>query len=282
MLAEEKKRRQDELEKRIYELSEKSLDKEGIRTISLKLLEIYRGGFRHSYSSFFPIIIKINKEDNQYNNEYLADNLVRISDFVEDDFVSGKKEFENMYDPLHKLCDNLNTEIGRYSYYSKYEQKVEDIKSEISSLNTNISGATKELERASKQAASIQTELIAVLSIFAAIVVTFSGGFTFLGSVMSSVNGAKYYEAVVLEAIVCGMVIFNTIFLLMYMVGKITERNIYARCKTKDCSCDEKCNNINRIRKRLPYVFYFNVLCVVGIIVDCAVWYFTMKSGLGS
>lgn len=272
MLAEEKKRRQDALEKRIYELSEKSLDEAGIRTVSLKLLEIYRGGFRHSYSSFFPIIIEINKEDNQYNKDYLADNLVRISEFVEDDFVSGRKEFEHIYDPLHKLCDNLNTEIARWSHYSKYEQKVEDIKSEIASLNISMSGATEELKRASKQAASIQTELIAVLSIFSAIVVTFSGGFSFLGSVMTSINGAIYYEAVVLEAIICGMVIFNTIFLLMYMVGKITERNIYASCNSKDCSCTKRCGGLTRIRKRLPYVFWFNVICIVGIFINFAVW----------
>lgn len=281
MLAQEKNRRQAALEKEIYKLSEELLNTdEEVRGVSLELLEIYKGDFRHSYQGFFPIIVEIHK-DGKYSTDYLTQNLERLCEYIESDFVSGTKEFVNIYGSLNKLCDNLNTEIGRWSHYSQNDQQIEDINNQITFLNGTMSGARRELAKASKQAASIQTELIAVLSIFAAIVVTFSGGFTFLGSVMTSVNGAKYYEAVVLEAIVCGIVIFNTIFLLMYMVGKITERNIYARCKTPDCSCNKRCNNINRMRKRLPYVFYFNVVSIVGIIVDCAVWYFTMQMGLG-
>ncbi|MCH5271592.1 MAG: hypothetical protein J1E83_12720 [Lachnospiraceae bacterium] len=281
MLAGEKNRRQTELEKKIYELSEKLLNDAEIRNICLELLEIYKGDFRHSYSSFFPIIVEINKDENKYNKDYLTENLTHLCDYVEKDYVSGAKEFESISGSLNKLCDNLNTEIGRWSHYSQNDQIIKDIESQTKYLNSTMSDARKELAKASKQASSIQTELIAVLSIFAAIVVTFSGGFTFLGSVMTSVNEARYYEAVVLEAIVCGMVIFNTIFLLMYMVGKITERNIYARCTTIDCSCKKKCCGFNRIRKRLPYVFYFNIFCVIGIVVDCIVWYIDIRNQLG-
>lgn len=287
MLAKEKNRRQKELEDNIFQLSEELLDDAGIRNISLKLLEIYRGKFHHSYSSFFPLIVKISKDTN-HNLDFLSNNITNILSYIEDDYIRGEKEFVDIYGPMHKLYDNINTEIGRWSYYSQNEQKIEDIKSqaeEIRSQTENIKfqteKATKQLKKASKQAASIQTELIAVLSIFAAIVVTFSGGFTFLGSVMTSVNEAECYEAVVLEAIVCGMVIFNTIFLLMYLVGKITERNIYARCTTPDCSCDVRCKGLTRIRKRLPYVFYFNIFCIAGIIVDCFVWYADIRNCFG-
>lgn len=197
-------------------------------------------------------------------------------------------EFKDIYGPMHKLYDNINTEIGRWNYYSQNEQKIEDIKSQAEgirfqteNIKSQTEKATKQLKKASKQAASIQTELIAVLSIFAAIVVTFSGGFTFLGSVMTSINEAECYEAVALEAIICGMVIFNTIFLLMYLVGKITERNIYARCDTPDCSCNVRCKGLTRIRKRLPYVFWFNVFCIAGIVVDCFVWYADIKNWFG-
>lgn len=282
MLAEEKARRQTELEKYIFNLSENLLENDTEkREIVLKLMELYNSDFRHSYSGFFPIIMKIFREDNQYNIEFLSNNLETLRTFVEVDFISGKKEFEVLYTHFEKLCDHLNLEIARWNYYSKNEQKIKDMESISNALKENMLNAEKELRAASKQAASIQTELIAVLSIFAAIVVTFSGGFTFLGSVMTSVNGAEYYEAVALAAIICGMVIFNTIFLLMYMVGKITDRNIYASCKTTDCSCEHECCKLNKIRKRLPYVFYFNLLCIIGIVVDCGVWYCNMKGWLG-
>jgi len=281
MLAKEKNRRQDELEQQIRELSKKLFDGSEIRNISLQLLEIYKGDFRHSYSGFFPLIQKISESDQQESLDFLGDNLESIRAYIEEDFVSGKKEFEDIYDQLNKLCDHLTLEIGRWNYYSKNEQKIEDLNAKTAALNVNIDNASRELQKASKQASSIQTELIAVLSIFAAIVVTFSGGFTFLGGVMTSIGNVDDYEIVVLVAIICGMVIFNTIFLLMYLVGKITERNIYAKCKTGDCSCKNKCGNLGRIRKRLPYVFYFNLVCIIGIIINFIVWYMDIRNWLG-
>ncbi len=303
VLAKEKERRQKDLEKCIYDLSEKFLDNDTEkREMALTLLELYKGGFRHNYSSFFPIILEISREDNQHNVDLLSDNLETLRDFVETDFVSGQKEFKALYVHLEKLCDHLNLEIARWSYYSSNEQKIKDVESKSIVLNEKMSNAEKELQKASEQAtsiqeelsdakeelkiaskkaSSIQTELIAVLSIFAAVVVTFSGGFTFLGGVMTSVNEAKHYEAVALVAIICGMVIFNTIFLLMYMVGKIIDRNIYASCETPDCSCEHKCWKLNKIRKRLPYVFYFNLLCLVGIVVDFVIWYCDIRNWFG-
>lgn len=281
MLAEERSRRQGVLEQWIRDLSKDMYDDSEIRNKSLQLLEIYKGDFRHSYSGFFPLISKISKSDQQESLEILSTNLENIRKYLEDDFVTGRKEFEGIYGQLDKLCDHLNLEIGRWNYYSQNEQKIEDIDSNMKVLNDGMSKATQRLRKATKQAASIQTELIAVLSVFAAIVVTFSGGFTFLGSVMSSVNEAEYYEAVAVIAIICGMVIFNTIFLLMYLVGKITERNIYAKCKAADCPCGNECSNLKRIRKRLPYVYYFNLVCIIGIAIDLAIWWLDMKGCLG-
>lgn len=282
MLAEEKARRQNELESHIYRLSEKLLEDDiEKREISLKLVEVYKSGFRHNYSGFFPIILEISKENNGYDIDCLSENLESLRAFVERDYVTGSKEFKILYPHLEKLCDHLNLEIGRWSYYAQNEHKIEDMESKTSLLNDGMRKATIELESASERASSIQTELIAVLSIFAAIVVAFSGGFTFLGSVMTSINEALHYEAVVLVAIICGMVMFNTIFLMMYLVGKIIKRDIYARCLTENCSCDnqslKKCNGLQRIRKRLPYVFYFNLMCVLGIVIDCAVWYLDIR-----
>ena len=59
----------------------------------------------------------------------------------------------------------------------------------------------------------------------------------------------------------------------MYLVGKLTERNIYADCATEKCTCEKKCNFIKRICKRLPYVYYFNLVCLIGIVIDCLVWF---------
>lgn len=280
MLADERERRQKRLEDCICELSERMLPEEEIRNVSLRLLDIYKGDFRHSYSGFFTLIINISKNP-KGNLDFLGNNFEGIRAYIEADFVKGEKEFSEIANQVNKLCDHLNVEIGRWNYYSQNEQKIEDMNSRTVELSNDMKAATQKLQKASKQASSIQTELIAVLSIFAAIVVTFSGGFTFLGSAVSSINDAKYYEAAVLAIIVCGMAIFNTIFLLMYLVAKITERNIYAKCVSVDCTCTKKCGGIKRLRKRLPYVYYFNSVCIAGIIIDLVVWYCNIKGYLG-
>ncbi|MDE5757308.1 MAG: hypothetical protein K2H85_01720, partial [Allobaculum sp.] len=138
-----------------------------------------------------------------------------------------------------------------------------------------------ELTKATAKANSLQTELVVVLSIFAAIVMTFSGGFSLMGNVMTSITNTIEVEKVIIIAIVCGIFFFDTLFLMMYLVAKITGRNILSGCETDDCSCQKKrfkksickCSCFNRLRRRLPYVFYFNLLCIIGIIITCIEWY---------
>ena len=93
------------------------------------------------------------------------------------------------------------------------------------------------------------------------------GGMTFLSGAISSISETRVYKFVI-ACCICGFIIFNTIFLLLYIVSKIIEKPIYARCESPDCTCDNgkpKCCALNRLRKRLPYVFYFNV-CTLALL----------------
>ncbi len=286
MLAEEKARRQGELTKHIYSLSKKLLETDAEKeAVASKLCKLYNKGFRHNYSDFFPIILDIARPDNAYSIDYLSENLEALRAFVENDYVMKNNRYTSLYPTLEKLCDHLNLEIGRWSYYSQSEHRIEDIASKTDSLNASMLSAQKSLETArdeltsaSEQASSVQTDVIAVLSIFAGIAFVFSGGMSFLGSAVTAINDAKHYELVIMVIIVCGMVMFNTIFLMMYLVGKITRRNIYAACKTDNCTCEKQCRGIKKIRKRLPYVFYFNLLCILGIFIDGIIWYCDIRN----
>ena len=274
MLAKEKEKRQKELIECIYGMSDNLFAGESeTEEMAGKLKVLYEEGFRHNYSDFFPVLLDISKPDNSHSVDCLSDNLESLRAFVEADYVAGSSKYTAIYSRLEKLCDHINLEIGRLTYYSKNENLLTDLTLKTEDYKKELVTATAELSLASKKASSMQTEVIAVLSIFAGIVFTFSGGLTFLGSAITSIYEAQHYEVVVLVAIICGMVIFNTIFLLMYLVGKITDRNIYAKCKTQDCSCDKQCYGLRRVRRRLPYVYWLNMICVAGIIVDCIVWY---------
>lgn len=246
-----------------------------IRKEAISFKTLYSSNFRHYYSEFFPIIVDIAKDGSGYSLEYLSNNIESLRALVETDYVNGEKEFKGLYMPLSKLSDHINLEIARYAYYSSNEQKVKDLERKNQDLQDQIVKSTKELTEAKGKIESVQTELIGVLSIFAAIVLTFSGGLSLLGGAFSSIASASFYK-IIITCICCGFVLCNTIFMLMYLISKIMGRNIYARCKKADCTCGQdgapSCCGIKRIRKRLPYVFWINVFFVLLSILTMVIW----------
>ncbi len=272
MLIEEAQRRQQELHKNLLEMSKKILDEKELRKKAIIFKSLYTEGFRHTYSEFFPLIVKVSKEGTL---EFLSNNLQELRNLVEKDYVDGEKEFEGLYKPLLKLTDHINLEIARYSYYCTSEEKVKDLEKSTVELQQDLKNATEELKVAEKKVSTMQTELIAVLSIFAAIVLAFSGSITFIGNVFSNLNIAPFFKTTFF-VLLCGFIVFNTIFVLMYIVSKITGRNIYARCNSLDCTCKEgkvpKCRSVTRLRKRLPYVFWTNVILLSLMLIDLVAW----------
>lgn len=280
MLTEESKRRQIELKKLLLSMSDSCFDSQATQQTAIKLKGLYTDGFRHSYSEFFPLIVEISKDSNSHSLDYLSNNLESLQSLVEQNCTSGSKEFEDLYAPLSKLCDHINLEIGRFSHYSVSEQRVADLETKNGKLQEDIKDATNELLDAKEKIATVQTELIAVLSIFAAIVLSFSGSISYFSSALAGMQNTNFFKMVAI-VLLCGFSVFNLIFAMMYIVGKITRRNIYARCQNEDCICikdgKSKCSTLRKIRKRLPYVFWFNCAVLVLLILDIIAWYLNMK-----
>lgn len=276
MLLEETKRRQELLKEYIWELAVKCLENHEIREYAFKLKELYSGGFRHSYSEFFPIIVDIAKEEN-YNLEFLSSNIEELKNILEQDYTKEdkNKEFKGLYKPLVKLGDHLNLEIGRYNYFSSSEKRILDIEKYTEASQSKLINATVELENAKEKIHSMQTELVAVLGIFAAIVLTFSCSINLIGSVFDNMNEAPFFKATFFTSL-CGFIIVNLIFLMMYFISKIMGRSIYVYCKTLDCTCGKddtpNCNSLNRIRKRLPYIFWLNIF-IIALMITSLIMY---------
>jgi hypothetical protein len=95
---------------------------------------------------------------------------------------------------------------------------------------------------------------------------------TVLGSALTGMQEVHAFKATFF-VLLCSLVLGNIIFLLMYLVGKLTSRNIYARCKTENCTCNPPCNGFTRIRKRLPYIYWLNLILIVLMAVVVVVWY---------
>lgn len=274
MLIEESKRRQEQLKKILLDMASSCMDDKKIREKAINLRTLYTGGFRHSYADFFPLIVDISKEETTYSLDYLSNNLIALRELVESSYIEGEKEFSALYQPLTKLIDHINLEIGRYSYYSISEQRVKDLETKNSVLQNNLLNATNELNLAEKRLSALQTELISVLSIFAAIVLAFAGGLTLLGNSFSNLETVAFFK-ILFFTLLCGFILFNTIYVLVYLIGKLTGKNISAKCRKSNVSCDDcstKCLGINKIRLTLPYLFWINAVILALILLDGIVW----------
>lgn len=299
MLSEQTREREAKLINLLKELSNEAIDEGKYEEITSRFADIYKGGFRHRYSVFHPLLQEImaSSDVDQGVSEFLTNNLNAISAYIENKYINnGQGEHTKIYRPIFKLCDHINLEMTRINEQRNQEGRLQELYAKIGDAQTKLERAKTDAEEATRQAIDAveksekaskraenaqkkvkkaQTDVLAILSVFAAVILAFMGGITFLGGAMSSISETRVYKFVI-ACCICGFIIFNTIFLLLYIVSKIIEKPIYARCKSLDCTCNNgepKCCALNRLRKRLPYVFYFNVCTLALLLVVAFVQY---------
>ena len=293
MLLEETKRRQAELNKILVQLSGAVIEENDAEKYLDRLATIYTGGFRHQYSSFYSLLLPIAEDEAHEgtNLEYLSNSLSVLYKKIEQSYTEGENKYNSIYMPFLKLRDHVNLEIARIQCMmmerdrlTDLERWIEDSKKDLSQAKESVKQANNNLEKsihssqeAIDKAENLQNEIITVLSIFSAVVLAFMGGMTFTGSTLESIAYSSIYK-VSLVALICGLVMFNTICGLMYLVAKITGKNILSRCDTPHCSCAcdggvmKPCPLLTRIRRRLPYVFWFNFIFFSLILLIFIAW----------
>lgn len=281
MFPDEARNRQELLKNIILELSENLIENDKITLQYIKRLrKIYEDGFRHKYSDFFPIILDVRKDGNSYIKEYLLENLERIDAYLEKMVSEGNNEYENLYEKFHKLVDHLNLQIAQLTYSHVNEFRSEQLKSQLEESRVQLEKSNIAVEKAYNEASQMQGQMVSVLGIFSTVVLGFSGGLSFLSSSITSISEAQYPESIVLAMIICGIIIFNVLSFMLYIISRIIDKNILSGCKAEYCSkCDSnnKCFWFKRLRKRFPFLFYFNVLAILGIIVDIIIWFLDIK-----
>lgn len=268
MRSEDIRRHQNELNDLVRELSNATIGEEDCEVYLNRFAQIYRDGFHHQYSAFHPVLQQImaSSAADYEVSEFLTANLNMISKYIADrehlDASVDNRSHQSINASIYKLCDHINLELTRINEQRNQESRLQELYVKIGDAQTKLERAKTDAEKARKKVNRAQTDILAILSVFAAVILAFMGGMTFLSGAMSSISETRVYKFVI-ACCICGFIIFNTIFLLLYIVSKIIEKPIYARCKSLDCTCDPRCCALNRVRKRLPYVFYFNVCILV-------------------
>lgn len=241
---------------------------------------------RHSYFRISAVLQEIRS---QKSNEAADTSLLETNLQIFFDEVIKDREFQKIKKQLYKLYDHCELEISRYSYFDSIFWKGEQAKIENARLSDSIKSTGVDMRKLQEKAKILQinidntkSEQITILSIFAAIMLAGLGSFAALGGALTNINSISMYKFFACTAFI-GLILFNVVTALIYMITRIIGRNIYTTCTDShdgDCvngSCDKVCNPISRIRKRLPYIYWFNVIDITVIVCSLTTEYLVLK-----
>lgn len=189
-----------------------------------RLRAIYENGFRHSYSEVFQVVSESLRYNNGSEEIPMLTNLEYLLDTVRQGLNSKSKKAEkDFYLSIFKLRDHVNLEMARFQYLS------DGPVSEIEGLRKKSLQIEKRLEQvwqeSQNSAQKIHGESISILAIFAAVVIAFSGGFNLVTSAIAAMKSNEIGH-VVLVVTISALALANSLFLMMYYVGKIINKSL--------------------------------------------------------
>ena len=221
----------------IYHMAEMTYGPDAIEECFLRLRTIYVDDFRHRYADFFPIIAAIlGREGGKYSPDFLMENFQRLMEYSEQKLEedSANLSLKDFHTSLVKLTDHLNLEISHQRHYfaqfDMLRHQNEELQSKLSDTSTQVKTTTAKmietqtgLEDARKELKSSHLDVITVLGIFAAIAFSFMGGMSYLGGAFTSMSEMPILKAL-LYLLVAGFVLFNVIHLMLFIIGRIIEK----------------------------------------------------------
>ena len=188
-------------------------------------------GFRHLYSGISNILFSAKVEDSDYLNrgmDTLSSNFEMMLGIVNDqDNDYFKKTFRKLY-------DHVNLELLRVNYNSlinvAQDKKLNILSNQINDktkeLNENSKQRKKEIERilneALEELRSVQKSNISILAIFAAVIMTFTGGFSFIANSFSGLTDIPLEKLICLASFI-GLILVNLLYALMKFIWGIVK-----------------------------------------------------------
>lgn len=204
-------------------------DKNARKDIYKELEDIYyspdEDGFRHNYSDIFAQLFEIRSDESSSNGStaILLDNLRFLNEHYMEKNVDKNGKTIDVSKNINKLYDHVNLELARMAYseigdYQLSEQgmTLNDLSKTVSDLKNDADDIHISLEKA-------QTDYIAILGIFASVVLAFVGGMAFSTSVLENIKGVSIYRLLIV-ALIIGIVFVTVIFLMFYFIGVLTGR----------------------------------------------------------
>ena len=208
------------------------------------------------YSEISANVFQIQNNESDFssviqNIDYLADMVFERYDSQVDDSSKIEQDQEAIEIVL-KIYDHIHLVGVQIEQIGKVGSGVDKAKSDLAFLN-------KELKNS-------QRDYIAVLGIFATVVVTFMGGMTFSSATLAAMNLVTVYRLTG-TIILLGFVLFNLINVLMKFLLLITGKIEKDRLKAEIFSLNITRWNTFSISEKVNFILF------VLLIVDLIMWF---------
>lgn len=184
--------------------------------------------WRHSHSVIFQTIVYIKGSMGKTGIQLLGRSIEIITKWNN----GGKFDFV-IQKPVEKLCDHVQLDLARIDFitsstyssetmYSEMQSQLDDFSRQFTAKKEELNTTYKKLKNEIKQG---QRETITILGIFAAIVISFTGGLVFSTSVLENINKASINRLIV---VICGIgfVLFNLVWALLEFIRSLNDRKI--------------------------------------------------------
>lgn len=216
-------------------------DKAARASIYMRLEKLYYAPqkedcFRHFYSDVFSVLATVKQDDVEGSIDVLGQNLAEIRR----GYQANRNQDEHgqpidISDSIRKLYDHVSLDIARMGYSDaadreiSQESNITEIQAQVNELKENVSRQRDEIKESIDTAKSAQKEYIAILGIFAAVVLAFTGGIAFSTSVLQNIHAASIYRLVLVASII-GLVLVNVLFGLFYYIDRIVKQEKGGLC----------------------------------------------------
>lgn len=216
--------------------------------------------YRHFYSDIFTVLTQIQQASNQGDINILGQNLSLIRAGYNPQNRDEQGNIIDISDSIRKLYDHVSLDIARISYSDAGDRKtagetaIVDMQSQLNQIKTEIDKAKIAKNNVEAELGKQQREYIAILGIFAAIVLAFTGGIAFSTSVLKSINTVSVYR-ITMVSLMIGLVLINVLFGLFYYVDRLV-------------------NGMQKNRKKLKPLLFSNVILCVLLSITIIAWYY--------
>ena len=216
--------------------------------------------YRHFYSDIFTVLTQIQQASNQGDINILGQNLSLIRAGYNPQNRDEQGNIIDISDSIRKLYDHVSLDIARISYSDAGDRKtagetaIVDMQSQLNQIKTEIDKAKIAQNNVEAELGKQQREYIAILGIFAAIVLAFTGGIAFSTSVLKSINTVSVYR-ITMVSLMIGLVLINVLFGLFYYVDRLV-------------------NGMQKNRKKLKPLLFSNVIMCGLLSITIIAWYY--------